>query len=317
VLCSAQSNVGSLRVFLEIVGGGQIDFAQSIASATFTMYDRGASGNLVPCNFQFVVGVNQNCILNSSSYNSNSLYARWDSTGFTTEIFGQSTTIDTGPLTFWVDLSMLGISDSIPFDSVIRQAEPIVHTTLISNLPLIAWYTIIQDPGLVDLLVVDGSGRSTGFLPNGTFKNEIPFSFYVSSDANPAVILVNPVNNYQVTVTGKTSGEFEVGTLSVQTGVTGTTGTSTSGVVAQGQSMVYQFVGGGQSQPLLNSLVPGDVNGDGQFDCSDVVIIRAAFGKKTSTGGVDPRADINKDGIVDIRDLTIVSQKLPIGTRCQ
>lgn len=57
----------------------------------------------------------------------------------------------------------------------------------------------------------------------------------------------------------------------------------------------------------------GDVNGDGLVDCTDLALIRAAFGNRT----FDPRADVNGDGVVDVRDLAYVAQRVTVGSRCQ
>lgn len=72
----------------------------------------------------------------------------------------------------------------------------------------------------------------------------------------------------------------------------------------------------GETKTQVVQALPGDLNGDGKVDCIDVIIVKASFGKKKGQPGFDPRADTNSDGIVDIRDLTFVSQKLPAGTRC-
>jgi len=68
---------------------------------------------------------------------------------------------------------------------------------------------------------------------------------------------------------------------------------------------------------LAQMNIPGDVNGDLKVDCSDIAIVKAAFGTHTGQLGFDARADVNLDGVVDIRDLSFVSQHLPTGTRCQ
>jgi hypothetical protein len=61
---------------------------------------------------------------------------------------------------------------------------------------------------------------------------------------------------------------------------------------------------------------PGDLDESGTVDCQDIAIVKASFGKRAGSPGFDPRADVNGDGIVDVRDLAWVSQKLPAGTRC-
>jgi probable HAF family extracellular repeat protein len=53
--------------------------------------------------------------------------------------------------------------------------------------------------------------------------------------------------------------------------------------------------------------IAGDLNGDGTVDCADLYIVRASFGKRTGQPGFDPRADVNHDGVVDVRDLPSTS----------
>jgi hypothetical protein len=67
---------------------------------------------------------------------------------------------------------------------------------------------------------------------------------------------------------------------------------------------------------LANAPVVGDVTGDGVVDCADVAVVRAALNKRTGQAGFDPRADVNSDGIVNIRDLNIVTPRVPAGTVC-
>lgn len=62
--------------------------------------------------------------------------------------------------------------------------------------------------------------------------------------------------------------------------------------------------------------VAGDLNGDGAVTCADVAIVRSSFGKRTGQPAFDARADIDKNGVVDVRDLAYVTQRLPAGTTC-
>ncbi|MBV6321131.1 M12 family metallo-peptidase [Duganella violaceipulchra] len=59
----------------------------------------------------------------------------------------------------------------------------------------------------------------------------------------------------------------------------------------------------------------GDVNGDGAVNCDDLALIKAALGKRTGQAGYDARADLNKDGVVDARDLVAESQRIAGGCR--
>jgi hypothetical protein len=71
-----------------------------------------------------------------------------------------------------------------------------------------------------------------------------------------------------------------------------------------------------ETSTQVPAVMPADVNGDLRIDCSDVVVVKASLGKKTGQLGFDARADVNNDGMVDIRDLAAVTQKLAPTTRC-
>ncbi|WP_051971599.1 M12 family metallo-peptidase [Massilia sp. 9096] len=60
----------------------------------------------------------------------------------------------------------------------------------------------------------------------------------------------------------------------------------------------------------------GDLDGDGQVGCADLGIVKAAFGKRSGQAGYDARADYNKDGAIDVRDLTYETQHMPKGMSC-
>jgi len=59
-----------------------------------------------------------------------------------------------------------------------------------------------------------------------------------------------------------------------------------------------------------------DLNGDGQVNCTDIAIVKAALGKRVGDVGFDPRADVNNDGVIDVRDLAFVTRRVTTGSRC-
>jgi hypothetical protein len=67
----------------------------------------------------------------------------------------------------------------------------------------------------------------------------------------------------------------------------------------------------------VHVIKPGDLNGDGKVDCSDINIVKAAMGTYRDRVGYDYRADANNDGVVDSLDLAYVTSNLPSGTVCQ
>jgi hypothetical protein len=80
------------------------------------------------------------------------------------------------------------------------------------------------------------------------------------------------------------------------------------------------FLGSVSSTPISIQLISnqtGDVNGDGVINCTDLDIVKAAFGKSAGQPGWDARADVNHDGVINVLDLAFVSQRLSTGTHCQ
>jgi hypothetical protein len=51
----------------------------------------------------------------------------------------------------------------------------------------------------------------------------------------------------------------------------------------------------------------GDINGDGEINLPDIVLAAMAFGSSPEHPRWDPVADLNKDGVVDIRDLVAIA----------
>lgn len=135
----------------------------------------------------------------------------------------------------------------------------------------------------------------------------------VSSGAAP-VPAPNVVGQTQAAATASIIGVgLKLGTITQASSATVPLGNVISQSPSAGTS-----VANGSAVNLVVSSGPlaGDLDGDGTVTCADANIVKAAFGKKFGQPGFDARADVNKDGVVDVRDLAFVTQRLPIGTKC-
>lgn len=59
------------------------------------------------------------------------------------------------------------------------------------------------------------------------------------------------------------------------------------------------------------TVISADLTGDGKVNAEDLNTVKRSFGKRTGQPGFDPNADLNRDGVVDIRDMAAVAQKVP------
>lgn len=73
----------------------------------------------------------------------------------------------------------------------------------------------------------------------------------------------------------------------------------------------------GATLVFTNSGVTNDVNGDMQVNCQDLIAARLAIGTRTGQVGYLPTADIDHNGVVDVRDISAISRTLPAGTVCK
>lgn len=241
ILCTAQSGIGSLPILVRPFGKEFHAVADSVASASLSVFKPSTTGVLSSCNFQG--GPTNGCILNGV-FSSGAHYAQWHTDGFSTQFHGVGVPfLNSGPLTFWVNLESLGLPTDVTstqnVGSIVQNAEVYIHTTLIHNLPTIVKYAWFQDPGRVNVLVRDPTNLETGFLPNGTSVAQIPRSFYYQSDTNPAVVVPDFTDGtYQVTVTGLASGPFSLSVLT--TNIPRSTAEATvQGNITQGTSVSY------------------------------------------------------------------------------
>lgn len=68
------------------------------------------------------------------------------------------------------------------------------------------------------------------------------------------------------------------------------------------KEVTIEVIGQGGTTPLA-----GDLNRDGAVNIDDLTLVTANFGQAASTPGVDQRADANADGVINIDDLTLVT----------
>jgi polygalacturonase len=60
----------------------------------------------------------------------------------------------------------------------------------------------------------------------------------------------------------------------------------------------------------------GDTNVDGSVGCPDLTTATTAIGKRAGQTGFIPAADLDSNGVIDVRDISAISRLLPAGTRC-
>ena len=65
-----------------------------------------------------------------------------------------------------------------------------------------------------------------------------------------------------------------------------------------------------------SSGILGDVNGDAVVTCQDLSAATASIGKRTGQVGFFPTADIDRNGVIDVRDISAIARLLPAGTHC-
>ncbi|WP_046116028.1 endo-1,4-beta-xylanase [Aquincola tertiaricarbonis] len=67
----------------------------------------------------------------------------------------------------------------------------------------------------------------------------------------------------------------------------------------------------------IEPYLPGDVNGDALLGCADLLTASASVGKRAGQVGFTSAADMDQNGLIDVRDIAAISRMLPAGTRCQ
>lgn len=72
-------------------------------------------------------------------------------------------------------------------------------------------------------------------------------------------------------------------------------------------------------QKLVNAGKGGaaDVNFDGVVDCKDVTLVKQNLWRRTAQANFDSTYDLVADGVIDVRDLSFVTKRLPAGLVCR
>src|SRR4051794_14277835 len=62
--------------------------------------------------------------------------------------------------------------------------------------------------------------------------------------------------------------------------------------------------------------VTGDVNGDRTVNCADLTAVQSAIGRRTGQPGFVPAADVDGNGVIDVRDIATIARLMPAGNAC-
>jgi len=187
-----------------------------------------------------------------------------------------------------------------------------------------------------NLYVTDPLGRHVGVDPStGEVVNEIPGAVYTGPGSEPQVIVIpNPLDgNYAVEVIGTDQGNYSLTTQFVtlqETMAFAATDILTSantihrytidwtalslgeeGVTVQVDSDgdgVFEHTFASDSELTRSEYLAalGDLNGDGKVDMRDLSIVALAFGSYPRDPRWNPIADVNKDNKINMKDMVII-----------
>lgn len=194
VECEAVSDEGTLDVFLVLdtmASKPSQRIATTTTQARVRLFDPGAAlpqGFPPQCSFEG--DVRNDCILNGD-FRIGTRYLEWHTVGFRTSVLGRLPKwIDTGPLTFYVDVDAHpDLAGAASFDALLRKAEAYLHHIMIRNLGRISRMAMFLDPGVVRLVIHSPEGESSGILGDGAVADDIPNSFVLNEEGNPAIAI--------------------------------------------------------------------------------------------------------------------------------
>ncbi len=145
---------------------------------------------------------------------------------------------------------------------------------------------------------------------SGLVAGKLVFAYAgaVGDDPSQGAIAVVPLDSAASALSMHLTSS-RVGALRILTA----SGTQLFAVSTSGASFVFDV----STKTFVSSpVLAGDTNGDGKVNCIDLSTVKASFGKRSGQPGFDVRADTNRDGLIDVRDLALVSRQLLPGTAC-
>ena len=174
-----------------------------------------------------------------------------------------------------------------------------------------------------DVLAVNGVGLKSASSSTSATTNSAPIQTDTTPPSVPLNLLATPKSPYQIFISwaASTDGESAISFYEIYRDGIRIAQTSTNSYsdynLDPGTQYNYQVLAVNvaglksqkasvyvtTSQTLTLDKIPGDLNGDGIVGNDDAQIIVKDFGK---TSGFDPRADTNKDGVINIFDLMLV-----------
>lgn len=220
-VCTLRSSAGALPIFVTVtpprlpIGPPlppvSVQAGTSIAVATLDFFKPGTSVAGIPTCVFTSNGTHNNCFLNTPG--AKTAVVRWHTDSFRETVNGvnlRCQPCDSGPLTFFVDVSSLFPGAPLTVATLLQPLELFIHRNLIKHLPSIDRVATVQDPPN-DVLVRDGHGNLTGRRSDGSVVTGIPGSIYIPAGAGnggTVVIFNQPADTYSIEVAGGAGGAF-------------------------------------------------------------------------------------------------------------
>jgi hypothetical protein len=155
--CVLRSGVGDLPVIFQFPGFN-VRF-DSVGAATLSFLKPTAHPPS-DCDWIHIRG---SCSLNGSG----GMMVRWHTDGFDERIVSTRRGFNSGPLTFYVNVTRAGRD----VRQLLQPVELFIHRALINHLPQFASYAVVQEPP-ADVRVLDGAGHVTGRTSSGDIASQ-------------------------------------------------------------------------------------------------------------------------------------------------